>query len=436
MIERYSRPEMREIWSEENRFTLMLRVEVVWLEALASVKGIPAAEMRHFKSVAAQSLVEGSKKREEGTGHEIIGMLGEISARVAKKAPAVHRYLHYGLTSSDVLDTALGMQLRDTADLLLKGWRGVAAAMKTLAKKHEKTWMVGRTHGIHAEPMTFGLKVAGWHAEALRNIERMQRARDLIASGKLSGAVGGFAHITPKMEASVLAKLGLRCEPIATQVVPRDRHADYFHALVLSAAAIERVATEIRHLQRTEVQEVEEPFRDGQKGSSAMPHKRNPILCENLCGLSRLIRSYEGAVVENIVLWHERDISHSSTERIVLADGAILLDFMLARLKGVLEGLVVNPERMKKNMTAGLGLIYSQKVLLKVIDSGVPRLEAYDLVQKSAMKAFKTGKLFHDVLASDAAVTKRLSKKDLAACFDNESYGTAVRELLRRGGVL
>ncbi len=436
MIERYTRPEMAGIWSEENRFKLMLRVEVAWLEAIAPAKAIPEAEMRHFKSVTSQSLTAGAKEREAGTGHEIIGLLGEISSRVAKKAPSVHRYLHYGLTSSDVLDTVLGMQLRDSADLILKGWRAAAAALKTLAKAHERTWMAGRTHGVHAEPMTFGLKVAGWHAEALRNIDRLHRARELIAYGKLSGAVGAFAHSSPKTEAAVCSKLGLKCEPVATQVVPRDRHADFYHALVLSAAAIERFATEIRHLQRTEVQEAEEPFRSGQKGSSAMPHKRNPILCENLCGLARLIRTAEAGVVENTVLWHERDISHSSFERVALPDAAILLDFMLARLLQVITGLEVHPERMRRNLEAGLGLVYSQKVLLKLIDSGLPRLEAYDLVQKSAMKAFKSGKPFLAALSADTLVGRRLSKKDLAACFDNESYGSALRELMKRGGVL
>ncbi len=436
MIERYSRPEMAKIWSEENRFKLLLRIEVVWLEAIAQSKAIPDAEMRHFKTVTSGSLVAGAQAREAKTGHEVIGLLGEISARVAEKAPAVHRYLHYGLTSSDVLDTALAIQLRDSADLLLKGWRGAASAIKSLAKRHERTWMAGRTHGVHAEPMTFGFKAAGWHAEALRNIERLSRVREQIAYGKLSGAVGAFTQSRSKTEEVVCAKLGLKCEPVATQVVPRDRHAEFFHALVLSAAAIERVATEIRHLQRTEVQEVEEPFRAGQKGSSAMPHKRNPILCENLCGLSRLIRSYEVGVVENIVLWHERDISHSSFERVAFPDSLILLDFMLARYRGVIEGLEVRPKRMLKNLEAGLGLIYSQTILLKLIDAGLPRLEAYDIVQKNAMKAFKSGKPFLGVLQTDPLVTKRLSKKDLASCFDLQSYGGSVKELLKRGGVL
>jgi adenylosuccinate lyase len=295
--------------------------------------------------------------------------------------------------------------------------------------------MAGRTHGVHAEPITFGVKLAGWHAEVQRDMERLRRAREAVSFGKLSGAVGCFTQVGPELEARVLEKLGLKPEPVATQVVPRDRHAEYFHAVVLSAAAVERFALEIRHLQRTEVLEAEEPFGEGQKGSSAMPHKRNPILCENLCGLARLIRSYEAAVVENIALWHERDISHSSVERVVLPDAHIALDFMLARLKKVLDGLQVYPERMRENLDRSSGLVFSQTVLLRLVDAGLSREEAYALVQRSAMKTWKTREPFLKVLEADPAVTKRLSKKDLAACFNLDAYKGAVKELLARAGV-
>ena len=435
MIERYAREQMTKIWSEANRFKLMLQIEETFLETLAADKEIPASEIRLLKSLLHRPLSDKAKGQESKSGHEVIGLLSAVAHELEAKAPHLGRYLHYGLTSSDALDTALAMQLRDSADLLREDWQRVASGLRALARKHELVWMAGRTHGVHAEPITLGIKLAGWHAEALRSIERLRRARDLISFGKLSGAVGAFTHVDSSYEARVCAQLGLRPEPVSTQVVPRDRHADYFHAVVLSAAAIERFAVEIRHLQRTEVLELEEPFGAGQKGSSAMPHKRNPILCENLCGLSRLIRSYEGAVVENCVLWHERDISHSSVERVVFPDALIALDFMLARFKGVLDGLKVNPGRMKENLESSLGLVFSQKVMLKLIDAGVSRLQAYDLVQKCAMKTWKTREPFQNVLEADSAVTKRLSKKELAACFDLAGYKNSVREILKRGGV-
>ena len=436
MIERYSRPEMARIWSEENRLKTMLRVESVFLEILAKDKGIPSSEIKTMQALFRRSLLEATKGKESKSGHEVIGMLSAVSGEIAASAPTINRYLHFGLTSSDVLDTALALQLRDSAELLIEDWKTVAARIKALSRKHEHSWMAGRTHGVHAEPITFGVKLAGWHAEALRNIDRLRRAKELISYGKISGAVGAFTHFGTDYEGRVCALLGLKPEPVSTQVIPRDRHADYYHALVLSAAAIERFALEIRHLQKTEVLEAEEPFSDEQKGSSAMPHKRNPVLCENLCGLSRLIRSYESAIVENIALWHERDISHSSVERIALPDAAILLDFMLSRFTYVLSGMTVSPERMKKNLESSMGLVYSQKVMLKLIEAGLGRLQAYEIVQRSAMLTWKTREPFLKALEADPAVTKRLSKKDLEACFDLASYKSPVKEILRRGGVL
>lgn len=436
MIDRYSRSEMTALWADEHRLQLMLDVEAAFLEVLAKDKGVPPAELKVLKAALQKPLAAEVKARESKSGHEVVGLLQVVSDEVKEKAPAVHRYLHYGLTSSDVLDTVFALQLRESSELILKGWRMLADRIKALSQKYEKTWMTGRTHGIHAEPMTFGGKLAGWHAEALRNIERMERAKKLIAYGKLSGAVGTYAHMPPQMETTVLEKLGLNPEPVSTQVVPRDRHADFFHAVVLSAAAIERWALEIRHLQRTEVLEAEEPFTEGQKGSSAMPHKRNPVLCENLCGLARIIRGYEVAVVENIALWHERDISHSSVERVAFPDALILLDFMLHRFSKVLEGLQVYPERMKENLERSLGLVFSQRILLKLIDKGLGRLEAYELVQRNAMKTWKTRHPFVEVLAADKDVVKALPLKELKACFDLDSYNGSVREILKRAKVL
>jgi adenylosuccinate lyase len=436
MIERYTRPAMGKIWSDEHRLRAMLRVEEELLKALAPEKGIPAKELAALKRLMDQSLLEASRRKESTAGHEVIGMLSAVAGELKKQAPKVDRYLHYGMTSSDVLDTATALQLRDAADLLIEGWTAVAGRMKSLAKKHERTWMVGRTHGIHAEPITFGIKAAGWHSEALRNLRRLRAARELIAYGKVSGAVGAFSQLSPEIEARVLDALDLRPEPVSTQVVPRDRHSEYFHAIVLSACAVERVALEIRHLQKTDTLEVEEPFNEGQKGSSAMPHKRNPILCENLCGLARLIRSMESAVTENCALWHERDISHSSNERIIFPDAHIALDFMLHRLAGVLAGLQVYPERMKKNLDSSHGLVFSQKVLLRLIDAGMGRLDAYDLVQRNAMKTWKGAGPLRQTLGADAEVTKRLSAKELDACFSLEPYGESARAILKRGGCL
>lgn len=436
MIERYTRPEMGRIWSDDNRLRAMLRVEVELLKVLAPKKGIPARELQALNRLMEKSLLDASRRKESSAGHEVIGMISAVAGELKKQAPKVDRYLHYGLTSSDVLDTSMALQLRDAADLLISGLERAAGRLKTLAKKHERTWMVGRTHGVHAEPITFGIKVAGWHAEAVRGLKRLRAARETIAYGQISGAVGAFTQLSPDVEADILDALGLRPEPVSTQVIPRDRYADYFHALVLTACAIERVALEIRHLQKTEVLELEEPFSDGQKGSSAMPHKRNPVLCENLCGLARLIRGYESTVTENCALWHERDISHSSNERVILPDAHIVLDFMLDRFVKVLDGLQVYPERMKKNLESSHGLVFSQTVLLRLIDAGLGRLEAYDLVQRCAMKTWKGEGSLRHTLGADPEVTKRLSARELDACFSLEPYAASAREILKRGGCL
>ncbi len=434
MIERYTRPEMGRLWSEAARVRLILQVEAAFLEALAVRKAVPRSELKVLRGIVNRPLAGRAKEFEAKSGHELVGILSAALAEAGASAPNLSRYLHYGLTSSDVLDTVLAIQLRDAANLILKGWSEVGARLKSLARRHRGTWMAGRTHGVHAEPLTFGVKLSGWHSEAQRNVGRILRIRDSISFGKLSGAVGTFAHLSPEIEAEVLGNLGLRPEPVATQVVPRDRHAEYMQALALSAAAVERYAVEIRHLQRTEVLEVSEPFGEGQKGSSAMPHKRNPVLCENLCGLARLVRSYADACVENVALWHERDISHSSVERVAMTDGTILVDFMLRRMAAVLEGLQVYPERMKANLESSLGLVYSQKVLLRLIDSGLGRTQAYEAVQRAALRTEKSRRPFLDELRQEPAVSKALKPAALAACFDPASYGGEIAELLRRGG--
>ncbi len=434
MIPRYTRPKMGEIWSDDNRLRAMLRVEEELLKALAADKGVPAAELKALRRLMDKSILEASRRKESTAGHEVIGMLAAVAGELKKQAPKVDRFLHYGMTSSDVLDTSMALQLRDSADLLIAGLEGVLKRLKALARRHERTWMAGRTHGVHAEPITFGIKVAGWHAEGLRCLRRLRAARETIAYGKISGAVGAFTQLTPEVEAKVLDALGLRPEPVSTQVVPRDRYAEYFHALVLTACMIERIALEIRHLQKTDTLELEEPFSEGQKGSSAMPHKRNPVLCENLCGLARLIRAYESAVTENCALWHERDISHSSNERMILPDANLALDFMLHRLEQVLDGLQVYPQNMKRNLDKMNGLVFSQTVLLRLIDAGLGRLEAYDLVQRNAMKTWKDGRALRDHLAADPDVSRRLSAKELDACFSLEPYAASAREILKRGG--
>jgi len=436
MIERYCRPEMARIWSDECRYERMLKVEAVFLEELAKEKGIPAAQTNVLKTLWRKPLIAKLKEQEAKNGHEVVALLQVISAEVKHKAPWVHRYLHYGLTSSDILDTVLALQLMEASELLLQGWQLVCGKIRALSREHQTTLMAGRTHGVHAEPMTFGIKLAGWYAEARRNVERMERGNRIIAYGKLSGAVGTYSQLSPHIEAKVCKKLGLAPETVSTQVVPRDRHADYFHTLVLSAAALERFALEIRHLQRTEVLELEEPFGEGQKGSSAMPHKRNPVLCENLCGLARLIRSYESAIVEDIALWHERDISHSSVERVALPDATILLDFMLHRFAGILDGLRVYPQRMQENMDRSMGLIFSQNVLLKLIDKGLGRFEAYDIVQRNAMKCWRERRSFCEILSEDQQLLKTLSPTELRACFDEEQYRRHSKDILKRAGVL
>ncbi|MBI4051603.1 MAG: adenylosuccinate lyase [Elusimicrobia bacterium] len=436
MIERYSRPEMAGVWSEDHRLRKLLEVEFVYLKVLAEEKQIPSSELEVLERCIHKLSVREVQKLEAQSRHEVLGILEALSQKIQSQAPTLSRYLHYGLTSNDLLDTTLSLQLLQAADILLEGWKEVSAAVVGLAKQHQFTWMVGRTHGIHAEPITFGAKLAGWHAEILRNIERLKSVREVIRYGKFSGAVGTFTQVGPHLEARVCEQLGLLPEPVATQVIPRDRHAEYFNALVLSAGAIERFATEIRHLQKTEVLEVEEPFGEKQKGSSAMPHKRNPVLCENLCGLARMLRSFQAGTMENMVLWHERDISHSSVERVFFPDATILLDFMLHRFLMVLKGLKVHKDRMGKNLNALRGLVFSQKVLLALVDKGLARFKAYELVQKHAMRAWQKDQDFMPQILKDPVVRKVLGVQGVKACFDLKQMQPPIREILKRGGIL
>ena len=413
MIPRYSRPEMARIWEPETRFRIWLKIETYAAEAMAELGLIPkhaaeAVRKRGGFDIARIDAIEREVK------HDVIAFLTSVAEHVGPEA----RFLHLGLTSSDVLDTCFNVQLVEAADLLIADIDALLAALKTRAFEHKDTLTVGRSHGVHAEPTTFGLKLAVAYAEFSRARERMVRAREEVGTCAISGAVGTFAHVDPRVEAYVAKKLGLRPEPISTQVVPRDRHAAYFATLAVVASSVERLATEIRHLQRTEVLEAEEYFSEGQKGSSAMPHKRNPVLSENLTGLARVVRGYAAPALEDVALWHERDISHSSVERVIGPDATIALDFALHRLTGIVKNLLIYPERMRANLDRFGGLIHSQRVLLALTAAGVPREEAYRIVQRNAMKVWKQGADFLEALLADKDVTKALSAEEIRAQFD------------------
>lgn len=430
MIERYSRPAMTSLWTDEYRFAKMLEVELLATEALVREKKVPAAAYRKIRAKAKINVVR-IREIEKEVKHDVIAFVSQVGEGIGPES----RFLHMGLTSSDVLDTALSVQMVESANVLLDDLKQLQKAIATLAKKHANTLMMGRSHGIHGEPITFGIKVAGWYTEMKRASERITRAKDIVSTGKLSGAMGTFAHLEPKIEAYVCRKLGLKPEPVATQVVPRDRHAEYMAELAVVAGGLERIATELRHLQRTELLEVEEPFTKGQKGSSAMPHKRNPISGENLTGLARLVRGYAVAALESIALWHERDISHSSVERVALPDALVLMDYMIVRLTGVLAGLQVFPENMKRNMSKTVEIIASQKVLLALVESGLKREEGYKLVQGHAMRAWQEGISFRKLIEDDFLVRSRLDSRTLDACFDPGYYVRHQREIFRRAGL-
>jgi adenylosuccinate lyase len=417
MIARYSRPEMTALWEAKNRYQTWLTVELAACESMAKAGLIPASAPGEI-AAGAEIDVARIDAIERETQHDVIAFVSSITERVGEAG----RYLHWGMTSSDVLDTALALLMRQAADLLLADIDALLVVLKERAEAEKWTLMIGRSHGIHGEPITFGWKMALWYEEMRRHKRRLREAEDEISFGKLSGSMGTYAHLPPEIEADMCVRLGLRPEIAATQVIPRDRHARYLQTLALIAASIEKFATEIRHLQRTEVGEVEEPFQVGQKGSSSMPHKRNPIASENLCGLARLIRSDATAALENVSLWHERDISHSSVERVIVPDATILLDYMLHRFTRTLRGLVVYPDRMRQNMNLTGGTIYSQAVLLLLVEKGMARERAYDVVQSAAMQVFHHGGDFKKAISDEPEVTAHLTEDALSACFDPKRF--------------
>jgi len=431
MIERYSRPEMGRLWSQDAKYDAWLKVELAVCEVYAKRGVIPADALGRIK---AKARVDAARidEIEARTRHDVIAFLTNLEESIG----ADSRYVHVGMTSSDVLDTALALQLQQACDVLFTDLERFRRALRALALAHKGTLCVGRSHGIHAEPMVFGLKPALWYAEAGRNIERLKRGKEAVGVGKISGAIGTFAHVDPDVEEEVCRLLGLEPDPISTQVVQRDRHAELCAVLAVIAASLEKVAVEIRSLQRTEILEVEEPFAEGQKGSSAMPHKRNPVGSENVSGLARLVRTNALAAFENVALWHERDISHSSVERVILPDSTMLVDYMLHRMTGIIEGLQVYPERMKENMEQSYGLMFSQRVLLKLADTGLPRQHAYEIVQRNAMRAWQERTSFKALLEADPEVTARLQPADLAACFEPAWYLRNVDSIYRRAGLL
>ncbi|MDD5723671.1 MAG: adenylosuccinate lyase [Syntrophales bacterium] len=417
MIPRYSRDKMTYIWSPENRFQKWLDIEILACEALAAQGKIPAWSLNTIREKAGFD-IQRIDEIEKTVKHDVIAFLTSVSEKVGEDA----RYIHMGLTSSDILDTSLAVLLKEASELLIADMDDLLDVLRDKAFEYKDTIMIGRSHGVHAEPVTFGLKMALWYQEMKRNRARLVSSRKTISCGKIAGAVGTFSFIDPGVEEYVCERLGLKPAPISTQIVQRDRHAEYFSTLAIIASSVEKFSTEIRHLQRTEVREAEEFFSPGQKGSSAMPHKRNPILSENLSGLARLMRSYALAAMEDVTLWHERDISHSSVERIIAPDATILLDFMLSRFAGVVKNLLVYPERMLANLNMTRGLVFSQMVLLKCIEKGMSREDSYELVQRNAMKSWSEDLDFRQLLLEDKQVMSSLSRGDIDGVFRLENF--------------
>jgi adenylosuccinate lyase len=417
LIPRYSREAMAAIWSPENRYRKWLDIEILACEAMAQKGEIPSGALKNIKEKAAFDVAR-IEEIEKATKHDVIAFLTSVVEKVGEDG----RFIHKGLTSSDILDTSLAVLLKEASDMLIDDMRRLLDVLKNKAMRYKNTLMVGRSHGIHAEPITFGLKMALWYQEMERNIARMIRAKETISYGKISGTVGTYSFIDPSIEDYVCRKLGLTPAPVSSQIVQRDRHAEYFTTLAIIGSSIDKFSQEIRLLQRTEVREAEEYFAPGQKGSSAMPHKRNPVLSENLSGLARLMRSYAVAALENIPLWHERDISHSSVERIIAPDATVLLDFMLSRFTDLLDTLVVYPERMLANLNMTRGIIFSQMVLLKLIEKGMSREDAYAAVQKNAMKSWQDDEDFKMLLLEDVEVMSCLNAEDIHAAFKVENF--------------
>ena len=427
MIKRYTSPEMGAIWSDQRRYETWLEVELAAADAMADAGIIPAEAARELRSRAAFD-INRIEEIEQVTQHDVIA----FTTAVAEKAGPSARWLHFGLTSSDVLDTAQAIQMRQACDLIVRGIATLMEAVRQRAEEHRRTAMIGRTHGVHAEPMTLGVKLALWYAELQRNLDRVLRARDIVSVGKISGAVGMFAHLDPAIEARVCERLGLQPAQVSSQVIQRDRHAELLATLAITGASLEKFAVEIRGLQKTEIGEVEEPFGKGQKGSSAMPHKRNPIGSEQVTGLARLLRGNALAAIENVALWHERDISHSSVERVILPDSFIALDHMLRRFTKIVKGMVVYPERMKENLERSRGVVFSGTVLLELAQRGISREQAYEWVQRNAMRSFHEQKPFKALLLADSDVTRVLSPEDIERAFDLDHQLRNVDQIFER----
>jgi adenylosuccinate lyase len=427
MIARYTRPEMGRIWSEENSFQKWLDVEILAAEGLAQLGKVPKAAIARIRKKARFN-VERIRKIEREVKHEMIAFLTCVAESIGDDS----RFLHVGMTSSDVMDTALAIQFKEASAILVQDVRDLMKVLRRQAFKYKSTVMIGRTHGVHAEPITFGLKLALWYQEMARNLQRLENAVDDIAVGQISGAVGTFAQISPKVEAYVCRKSGLKPALISNQIIQRDRHAYFFATLAVIASSLEKFALEIRHLQRTEVQEAEEPFTEGQKGSSAMPHKRNPILSENVSGLARLMRSYAAAAMENVALWHERDISHSSVERVIGPDATIVLDFMLRRMSYVLGNLCVYPENMKRNLEKSGGTVFSEPILLALVDKGVARDTAYRMVQRHALKVGREGGDLKKELMQDPKIGRYLSPQEIEKAWGVRHHLNNIDFIFRR----
>lgn len=430
MIERYSREEMANIWTEQNRFEAWLEVEILACEAWSKLGHIPAEDVKLIRQNAKVD-VDRAKEIEQETRHDVVAFTRQVSETLGEE----RKWVHYGLTSTDVVDTALSYVIKQANEIIEKDLEGFLEVLKNKAIEHKTTLMMGRTHGVHAEPTTFGIKMALWYTEMKRNLERFKRVREEIEVGKMSGAVGTFANIPPEIEEHVCTELGLGCAPVSTQTLQRDRHAYYIATLGLIATSIEKFAVEVRGLQKTETREVEEAFAKGQKGSSAMPHKRNPIGSENVTGLARVIRGYITTAYENVPLWHERDISHSSAERIMLPDVTIALDYALNRFTNIIDRLTVYPENMKRNIDKTFGLIYSQRVMLTLINKGMVREEAYDIVQPKAMESWETQTPFRTLVEQDEKITNLLSTEELDECFNEKHHLNQVDTIFRRAGI-
>ena len=430
MIQRYTRPRMAALWEPKRKFDTWLEIELLVCEALAELGEVPPAAVKNLRAKAAYT-IERVDEIEATVKHDVVAFLTAVAENVGEDS----RYIHLGLTSSDILDTSLAVLMREAADMILEGLHRLGDIIKRRAREFKHTPMIGRSHGIHAEPITFGLKLAIWYAENQRNIERMQKAREIISYGKISGAVGTFANTNPFVEDYVCSRLGLKPAPVSTQVLQRDRHAEYMTALAFIGTSLEKFATEIRHLQRTEVLEAEEYFSKGQKGSSAMPHKRNPILSEQICGLARVLRGYALSALEDVPLWHERDISHSSVERIIVPDGTMLVDYLLWRFCNILDQLIVYPENMKKNLELTGGLIFSQLLMLELAKKGLSREDAYALVQRNALRAWENGDNFKELVLKDADITAKMTREAIENCFQLEYHLKYVDEIFARVGI-